>query len=159
VQTIEILKTYRPANVTLGDCHLAAAERDHFAVLSVEFENDTQRAETRGRTVMGVEADAFDLCATICSAGEALCKFILGRSLIHPFELALAKHAIASCKVASHFFLHGDMLALSAKEKAENFVAIAPTFIPIFDDLEAHAVKKFPHLAGANNGGEQTNAV
>jgi hypothetical protein len=157
---IELLHTYAPdlarrEKVKVYDTapeHLSYAERCQVELISAQLEQTGLSLAARSMQHVGPLGDALDLGATVASAGEAICSFVLHRALLNPFELANAKTAIAECQLAS-----SNLLALldteeqrksdAAHDVATQFLATAPDqFVPLFEDLERHARKRFPHL-------------
>jgi hypothetical protein len=75
--------------------------------------------------------DALDLMATVASAGEALCQFVLNRALMNPHELAAAKTGIAECWLAVSDMLakldtraqRGCMAGLTARQRVSGLGA------------------------------------
>jgi replicative DNA helicase len=132
--------------------HLSYAERIDVQTIAERLEANGHALNARSMQHVGPLGDALDLGATVAAAGEAVCQFVLHRALVNPFELAAAKTAIAECQLAS-----SNLLALldteeqrksdAAHDVAKEFLAMAPErFVPLFEDLERHARKRFPHL-------------
>jgi hypothetical protein len=165
VMAIEILHTFAPdedrrQKAKVWDCsieHLTAAERNDVAAICAAIETAGHGCTVRSMQHVGPVGDALDLLATIASAGEALCQFVLNRALINPLELAAAKTGIAECWLTVSDMLpkfESDELrkTMAALAHANEFLDWAPDrFVPLFTDLEAHARKKFPHLAADDN--------
>lgn len=171
--TVEILHTFAPdeerrqAAKVWDNCaeHLTYAERQDVAKLCEALEGAGHSAAVRSMQHVGPVGEALELMATIASAGEALCQFVLHRALMNPHELAAAKTGIAEC-----WLTVSDMLAkldtdemrhsMAGISHATEFLTWAPDrFVPLFTDLEAHARKKFPHLAAANDQKERVQNV
>jgi hypothetical protein len=142
--------------------HLTYAERLDVEASAVALET-AGHGPWRSMQHVGPVGDALDLMATVASAGEALCQFVLNRALINPHELAAAKTGIAECWLAV-----SDMLAKMESESSErhsmagrtrppSFWIGRPSASSLFEDLEAHARKKFPHLAANDQPKEGVN--
>lgn len=142
--------------------HLTYNERCDVDKLKDALAAASMASMVRSMQHVGPVGDALDLMSTVADAGEALCHFVLTRALLNPHELAAAKTGIAEC-----WLTVSDMLAkLDTEEQrhcmagishATEFLTWAPErFVPLFEDLEAHARKKFPHLA-ANEPKEGTH--
>lgn len=135
--------------------HLTYAERQDVERLSSALDTEGNRALCLSFQHLGPIGDALDLACTVASAGEALCQFALTRALLNPHELAAAKTGIAECWLAvSDLMAKLDLSTVSSEthdkntDVAKEFLNWAPErFVPLFEDLEAHARKKFPHLA------------
>lgn len=165
---VEILHKFTPDAerrdaAKVWDCsaeHLTHAERCDIEKLMEALAGASNEAATRSMQRVGPVGDALDLMATIASAGEALCQFILNRPLMNSHELAAAKVGISECWLAV-----SDMLAkidtatsMATLKHCNEFLDWAPDrFVPLFGDLEAHARKKFPHLAANDQPKEGEN--
>lgn len=163
---VEILHTFAPdedrlakAKVAVGPEHLSAAERIDVEKIMVALVTEGNRAGSLSLQHVGPVGDTLDLLSTIGSAGEALCQFTLNRALMNPHELAAAKAGIAECWLAvsdtlAMFDFNDTTMAAHVKnfDTANLFLSWAiDRFVPLFSDLEAHAQKKFPHLAANTN--------
>jgi hypothetical protein len=171
---IEILHKFTPdeerrqAAKVWDNCaeHLTYAERCDVEKLMEALEAEGNRAMVLGMQHVGPIGDALDLACTVASAGEALCQFALSRALLNPHELAAAKCGIAECWLAvSDTLTKLDFSTVSNERHDANtdaaiaFLNWAPDrFVPLFEDLEAHARKKFPHLA-ANDEAQKEGAT
>lgn len=143
--------------------HLTYNERCDVDKLKDAFGAASSAAMARSMQHVGPLGDALDLMSTVADAGEALCHFVLTRALLNPHELAAAKTGIAEC-----WLVVSDMLAkldteaqrgcMAGLAAANEFLDWAPErFVPLFEDLEAHARKKFPHLAANDQPKEGTD--
>lgn len=133
--------------------HLSYAERLDVERISREIEKCGNMLTARSMQHLGPVGDALDLAATVASAGEACCQFVLNRALMNPHELTAAKVAISECALAASNMLtllesDEQRASVFGQKAAEEFMEWAPErFVPLFEDLEAHARKRFPHLA------------
>jgi hypothetical protein len=160
----EILLTFAPDTMR-GDAvsvfndrpeHLSASERHHYQGVRDDFEQRYMQLATLETTVMGDKAELLDLAMTVASAGEAMCEFMLNRALMNPAELFAAKVAVAEGLA----FTNRARVCCVAPEE-ERFTRVTPddliaegvaAFTPLFEDLERHAHKRFPHLVGPEQG-------
>jgi hypothetical protein len=169
---VELLHTYAPdeerrQNAKVWDYtaeHLTYAERQAIATIAEACEAASNRLAAFSMQHVGPVGDALDLGATIASAGEALCQFALTRALMNPHELAAAKCGIAECwlNVSDLLtkFCDDDAFrkSMAGLDHAKQFLDTAvPLFTPLFEDLERHARKRFPHMAAAAQHDEKGN--
>jgi hypothetical protein len=156
---IELLHSFTPdvarqeaARVYCGAEHLTYAERVDVENIRDALSNASHALGARSMQHVGPVGDALDFGATIASAGEALCSFVLTRALVNPHELVAAKVGIAECQLAS-----SNLLALlDTEEQRKSMAGLAHAnefldqnvekFTPLFEDLERQARKRFPHL-------------
>lgn len=168
---IEILHTYAPdterreaAKVyDLRPEHLSYAERIDVEAIRDQLERTGHGLSARAMQHVGPVGDALEFGATIASAGEAVCNFILNRALMNPHELAHAKVAISECwkeAVGALNVLDGEEArqSMAGLDFAGKFLErAAPLFVPLFEDLERHARKRFPHLGPQLDEGGTVN--
>jgi hypothetical protein len=158
---IELLKTYAPDEARRQAAkvwdytaeHLTYAERKAIQTIAEAAENAGHKLAAFSMQHVGPVGDALDLGATIASAGEALCQFVLTRALMNPHELAAAKCGIAECwlnvsELLAKFCDDEEFrLSMAGLDHAAKFLETAvPIFTPLFEDLERHARERFPHL-------------
>jgi hypothetical protein len=134
--------------------HLTYAERESVGTLYEALNAASNKLAAFSMQHVGPVGDALDLGATIASAGEALCQFAMTRALMNPHELAAVKCGIAECWLNVSDLLakfcddEAFRLSMAGVTHASEFLeAAAPKFVPLFEDLERHARKRFPHLA------------
>jgi hypothetical protein len=167
---IELLKTYAPdeerrQKAKVWDYtveHLTYAEREAITTICEACERASNTLAAFSMQHVGPVGDALDLGATIASAGEALCQFVLTRALLNPHELAAAKCGIAECwlNVSDLLATFCDneeyRLSTAGLDAAQKFLNTAvPLFVPLFEDLERHARARFPHLGAVADLGEK----
>lgn len=132
--------------------HLTAAERADVEKLGQSLDAASNTFAVFAMQHVGPMYDACDLASTIAAAGEALCQFALTRALINPHELAAVKTGIAECWLAVSDLLakvgeEGQRQSMAGHAAAREFIETQPErFIPLFEDLEAQARRKFPHM-------------
>lgn len=168
---VELLHTYKPDDERRHTAkvwdntaeHLTYAEREAIGQLHDALESGGNTLTVYSMQHVGAVGNALDLAATVASAGEALCSFVLSRSLLNPHELADAKCGIAECwlnvsdvlaKLCDDTYRHSPAGLAYATEFLER---AAPLFTPLFEDLERHTRKRYPHLAEAAGLDERGN--
>jgi hypothetical protein len=131
--------------------HLTYAERCDVEHIREQLARNGNGLSARSMQHVGPVGDALDLGATVASAGEALCTFVLTRPLMNPHELAAAKVGIAECQLASSNLLglldsEEQRKSMAGYSHAEQFLATAPQFVPLFEDLERRVRERFPDM-------------
>lgn len=164
---VELLHTFAPDTarreaVKVWDTtaeHLTYEERQTVGRIADELETLICELDVRAMQHCGPVGDALDFASTIACAGEAMARFMLSRPLVNPVELAAAKVAMAECckwsgEARTKLDTDEDRHSMAGLAFAIEFTATgAPLFEQLFNDLEANAVKRFPHLAANDNKG------